>query len=242
MLTTKKCTKCKITKDLSEFYKNKKGHISACKKCTKRQVKLYRDNNVDKVKECSKKHYRENKIKICDRVKKYRDNNPEVMKVYRESNKDKISKQAKEYNTKNKDRLKKIRDDKKGLLREYYKKYYDKNKEEIKCRTHTYRNSDKYKLMCVNYGARYRAHKLNASDGTLPQLVTYPLIEELQELLTRQDNKCNNCKCDITKEKHLDHHIPLSKGGAHSIGNVVWLCPKCNLSKSNKVPTELLLI
>lgn len=38
---------------------------------------------------------------------------------------------------------------------------------------------------------------------------------------------------------HLDHVIPLSKGGQHTLANVQVSHPKCNLSKKDKMPTEV---
>ena len=47
---------------------------------------------------------------------------------------------------------------------------------------------------------------------------------------------CYYCNCELDEKKHLDHYIPLSKGGTHSIDNVVWSCASCNLKKGAKVP------
>lgn len=38
------------------------------------------------------------------------------------------------------------------------------------------------------------------------------------------------------KKVHIDHYVPLSKGGRHIIENLVVSCPKCNLSKGAKDP------
>ena len=47
---------------------------------------------------------------------------------------------------------------------------------------------------------------------------------------------CFNCG---SKENiHLDHIVPLSRGGRHSIGNLQPLCQYCNLSKNNKLQIE----
>lgn len=44
--------------------------------------------------------------------------------------------------------------------------------------------------------------------------------------------------CGATENLHVDHIIPISRGGRHSIGNLQMLCATCNLSKKNKTMTE----
>lgn len=52
-----------------------------------------------------------------------------------------------------------------------------------------------------------------------------------------QDNKCYYCGEQLLFDSttHLDHYIPISKGGMHSITNVVWSCSTCNLQKHDKI-------
>ncbi|GAA1888337.1 hypothetical protein GCM10009837_07730 [Streptomyces durmitorensis] len=54
---------------------------------------------------------------------------------------------------------------------------------------------------------------------------------EWRRLCVRQRGECFYCKerADLT----MDHVIPLSKGGRHSIGNVIPACISCNSSKSD---------
>lgn len=40
--------------------------------------------------------------------------------------------------------------------------------------------------------------------------------------------------CDSKENIQIDHVIPISRGGRHSIGNIVPACMKCNVSKGNK--------
>jgi 5-methylcytosine-specific restriction endonuclease McrA len=32
---------------------------------------------------------------------------------------------------------------------------------------------------------------------------------------------------------HIEHVIPISKGGVHGLRNIIPACPRCNFSKSN---------
>jgi 5-methylcytosine-specific restriction endonuclease McrA len=40
------------------------------------------------------------------------------------------------------------------------------------------------------------------------------------------------------KSAHLDHVVPLSRGGRHAIDNLCASCPACNLRKNSKLPNE----
>ncbi len=42
--------------------------------------------------------------------------------------------------------------------------------------------------------------------------------------------------------RHVDHIIPISKGGLHGASNLAVACDKCNWSKHNKMPEELGLL
>jgi 5-methylcytosine-specific restriction endonuclease McrA len=44
--------------------------------------------------------------------------------------------------------------------------------------------------------------------------------------------------CGAKENQSLDHVIPLSRGGSHSIGNVITLCLNCNCSKNAKTISE----
>jgi 5-methylcytosine-specific restriction endonuclease McrA len=73
---------------------------------------------------------------------------------------------------------------------------------------------------------------------------------EIKELLQQQNNLCANpyCRIDISgvdpktgrSMRHLDHIVPLVKGGSNSIENLQWLCITCNTSKHDKDQDEWL--
>lgn len=68
------------------------------------------------------------------------------------------------------------------------------------------------------------------------QPITY---EELLRLLINTPMKCSNTSCGRTPpdvKLHIDHFFPASKGGNSKSENLRYLCEKCNLSKSDKIP------
>jgi len=58
-----------------------------------------------------------------------------------------------------------------------------------------------------------------------------------KELHDKQNGLCNGCGCEL-KNPHLDHVIPLSRGGTNTDDNVQLLCAPCNLSKGSKTMEE----
>jgi len=44
--------------------------------------------------------------------------------------------------------------------------------------------------------------------------------------------------CGGIQNISLDHIVPLSRGGAHSVGNMLSLCRSCNSSKGNRLLSE----
>lgn len=58
----------------------------------------------------------------------------------------------------------------------------------------------------------------------------------IKELLIRQNFKCAYCSIDITDSRHVDHIVPIAKGGMNIDSNVQLLCPKCNIAKSDSHP------
>ena len=79
----KKCSKCKLVKNLSTFYKNasrKDGLTHACKECT---YSLNKSAYIKNNKEYSKLYYLKNKEKCLASMKAWREANPEKVKKSR---------------------------------------------------------------------------------------------------------------------------------------------------------------
>lgn len=82
---------------------------------------------------------------------------------------------------------------------------------------------------------RYSSHKRRSriSGGVLR-------VGDIKNIGRLQKWKCACCKVNIKDAYHIDHVIPISKGGANHVGNIQLLCPNCNLSKGAKDPIEFM--
>jgi|TARA_R110002049_G_scaffold32928_4_gene108893 hypothetical protein len=104
----KKCTKCKIEKELTDFGKhkeNKDGLTGDCKSCKKEYDKERYQANKEYRKEYRKEYYQANKERRIEQVKEYRKANKEKIKEYYQDNKEKIKEYNKKYNQSNKERI-----------------------------------------------------------------------------------------------------------------------------------------
>jgi hypothetical protein len=78
-METKICSKCKIEKEVCEFYKNKStfdGKRPECKSCTNKSSTLYNQKNKEKIKKIKQKYVDNNKEKVMKSKKNWFDNNP----------------------------------------------------------------------------------------------------------------------------------------------------------------------
>jgi 5-methylcytosine-specific restriction endonuclease McrA len=57
------------------------------------------------------------------------------------------------------------------------------------------------------------------------------------DIIEKYGSKCVYCG---GKFEHIDHYVPLSKGGEHTLDNVRPSCANCNLKKNNKMPEDFL--
>ncbi|WP_266696472.1 HNH endonuclease [Streptomyces sp. NBC_01571] len=55
-------------------------------------------------------------------------------------------------------------------------------------------------------------------------------------LIHWDDEDLYACICCGGPYEHLDHNVPLIRGGSHTLDNLVPLCQDCNLAKSGKCP------
>lgn len=81
------------------------------------------------------------------------------------------------------------------------------------------------------YGARRRAMLRAGATGA-----------ETRAWLAEQERICRWCKALCAEGFHIDHIMPLSRGGLHELGNLCISCVSCNLRKHARHPEEFALI
>lgn len=97
------------------------------------------------------------------------------------------------------------------------------NPESVRLRTWLYKYTHPDKRRAIN---RARWQRIAAtSDGTLTRNVLATLYVGATH--------CPYCREPLGDRKVLDHMTPLSRGGAHSIANVVICCAPCNQAKGD---------
>ena len=239
METTKTCGCCKITKSILEFNKNKSkkdGLSFNCKSC----IKIYKDenrkNNPEKIKLSRQKHYEKNRENLLKKSQEWKDKNREhhnkTSRQYRDKNREIIIKKKKEYYLKNKENhlqvCKEWAFENKEKLKEYKSEYYLKNKEMLILKSNEYRKTEQGKIVKRNSNHKRRTLTKNGDVTT----------QQLKELYSTVKN-CYWCNTKLNKNNtHLDHFMPLSKGGLHTIDNLVLSCSYCNLQKHAKDPYQ----
>jgi hypothetical protein len=134
----KKCSKCKIEKDDSDFHKcnnTKDGLYSSCKECRKLVSAEYYKNNKETIIDTSKQYYNDNKSIILEYRKEYYEDNKEIIlrhnKQYYEDNKEEVLIVQKTYRDSHKNQRKKYNLKNKEAIKEYNKKYAKSNRNKI---------------------------------------------------------------------------------------------------------------
>ena len=126
--------------------------------------------------------------------------------------------------------------------------YYVENKDEIQAQHVAYRIENPEKIREIK-AAYYQENKEDVNRKQLTRTrmrrarkAAAPVVEKVttEYIFTRDKGICQICykPCKNRKDGHVDHVIPITKGGEHSRRNCVWTHRQCNMKKGNRVVTQ----
>lgn len=248
----KVCTKCREAQPATVecFGRDSKrvdGLNGWCKACQR----AYRVANRDQRLESKRRYRASNKERISEYGRVYSAANKERIDAYKrewyaankereddkkrkyiEANKGRVFERGRSYRAANKERLASRRSEwyaaNKERLSAWHHAYYVENKERVIERTRRYyaANPDK-----VRAGRLRRRARIAQAEGT-------HTATDIQVQYERQKGKCYWCNERVGSDYHVDHIVPLARGGSNWPENLVIACPTCNLSKHDKLPHE----
>ncbi len=170
------------------------------------------------------------------------------MRNWRADNKDRDNENRRKWMSANKDRMqatttawnKKNRLRRLAINRSWYKRNAEKERQRARRKRHQnlekYRgnsrqyNSDNLPRLAVIARNRRARQKQNGGKHT---------IGDVAIIFKHQNGCCGYCRAPLTLGNcHVDHIVPLARGGANGRQNLQVLCPNCNQTKSARDPIE----
>jgi 5-methylcytosine-specific restriction endonuclease McrA len=148
---------------------------------------------------------------------------------YREANREELRSNQRQHYKENKDqyaiRAKAWRTNNSESKKAYDKKYAQLNKDKTKAASKRFAQKHPDRISLKRQKRRARLANAKAYEVT---------AKDLSKILSAP---CIYCR---RPSQHVDHVIPLSRGGSHSIGNLAPACQECNLAKGSKLVSEWL--
>ena len=170
-------------------------------------------------KDCHREYNRQwrkrNKKRVSEWNKRYARKNKEYSCHYYIRNKEIMTQSHKEWLKKN------------SL---YHKKLYLDNKEAIAKTVKRWKTNNPGRVQL--YAVNRRAIKKGASGSSSRR--------DILTIYEKQRGFCFYCGVSLKDNYHIDHFMPLSKGGTNYPSNLRLACPKCNCSKGARIPQEFL--
>jgi 5-methylcytosine-specific restriction endonuclease McrA len=151
--------------------------------------------------------------------------------LYRELNPDKCKESAQKTRIKSR-----------GKKNEYTKKRYQENRDSILLENKERRKNNYEKVIEIERASRAKNKEKQRPFKNERQMRRERIQKENSFLILPKELKklySQSCvACGVKDNQSIDHIIPLSRGGSHSIGNLMTLCRSCNSSKHARTIVE----
>ena len=204
--------------------------LKVCTKCGKSKPattefffrqKNTRDGLCPSCKECKRAYNAATRIQISERHHAHYARNKESIKrralAYHFSNRNERLDKQRVYRAEHKeDAARRDRD------------YYIRNKRRMNEQARAWRLANREAENTLS--RRKRARKRNAPGSHT--------VDDVKKQYRAQKGKCYYCHIEVGDRYHIDHVIPLARGGSDGAENIVVACPTCNLQKGRKLPSE----
>jgi 5-methylcytosine-specific restriction endonuclease McrA len=225
-METKICTGCGRELPATLEYFNRKGRGNndlrwKCKDCEKAYRAANKEHKQDVDRAYRESHKEELRIKKAEYNRTHKEQLLETWHKWRDRNEGRYLQYQHEYATNRKDGK-----------REYDKQYRKRNLGRIVARQKRWVDENRIHVrsMMRTYASARLARKRNA-EGRYT-------LDDVEKQYKFQKGKCYYCGKKVGKTYHVDHVIPLSRGGSNSPENIVIACPHCNCAKNARLPHE----
>jgi hypothetical protein len=228
--TPLQCTECGEFKPATTeyFLQYKNGHLRRpCKACLNKRSAKWRAENPNRKSEYEKAWYAEHSERQRER-----------RKVYYYTNHERVLDYARTWGAANKEAIAERRKNDRQEIRDRRnarsRSWYAENREYAAQYAKAYNEANPDVRRAQEQ--RRRAREAQAG-GTIS-------ASDLADIRAAQtDSKgrliCWRCGKPIKSNPHLDHWIPLAKGGTNDAGNLHYMHAKCNMTKHTKHPTDI---
>ena len=125
------------------------------------------------------------------------------------------------------------------------KEWQEKNKERVRQKAADYYRENRAAVMAKikayeaknqEKAAGWRSSRVHARRARILGSEGKFTKADIDRIMKLQKCKCANCGKSLKGGHHIDHRIPVSKGGSNGPENIELLCPPCNYSKGAKLP------
>lgn len=255
---TKICTKCGATKPLENFHRRKAapdGLAYECRTCARERTRVWIKANRERVIEYQRDYKREYRAANREALAEYnrawyeanRDRNAARSRAWAGANPERTAEISRGHYERNRERVNARSREWKAAHPEtvaernrvYKQRYNEENSEEIAERNRNYRRANRQRL--IEYDRQRRradpvkyAEYRRARRARLKGVISEPYTRDQVWALTH--GVCWLCNTPITTDEwHIEHRLPLSKGGSDTLANLAPAHPECNGWKKDRV-------
>lgn len=211
---TKRCTKCGLEFPATHeyfYYHSGTSLRRTCKTCECERHRRYYAANRENIRDKQNQYAEEHRQEAIDRVRRWREANPE----------------------RERENHRRYREANQTEIAQYMRRYNQAHPGESAKRVRQWTRANPHRRRV--HQQRRRARKLNAPGSHTTEDIALQAIAQTDP---KGQLRCWWCGGIITERYHVDHRVPLSRGGSDAPENLVISCAPCNMAKHDKYPGE----